>query len=126
MATIEQMAGLSTPFVTSQGATYKLPPLNLITRRRAIAFVELAQQIQIEGGNETEQANKLIDALVDLVLAWYGRVDKTLTREQIEEDFDVVDIAPLMQIVRGMESELQASVPPVSSAPKRTTTNKRK
>jgi len=122
MATIEQMAALSTPFTTSNGAVYQLPPLNLVTRRKTIAFVELAKNIQAAGGGEAEQLEQLFDVLTELLLAWLGRVKPDLTREQIEEDFDVDDTKPLMRIINGMEQEIESAIPPASSASKKRTT----
>lgn len=125
MATVEQMAALSTPFTTSNGAEYLLPPLNLITRRKAGEFVELAAELQESGLSDREQQEKLFDGLADLLLAWLGRIKPDLTREQIEEDFDINDTPELMAIINGMRKEIEAAIPPVSSAP-RTTTRKRK
>lgn len=125
MATVEQMAALSTPFPTSNGAEYLLPPLNLVTRRKALDYIELAAETQAAGLSDREQADKLFDGLCNLLMAWLGRIQPGLTREQIEEDFDITDVPGLMAIIHGMKAEIEASIPPASSAP-RTKTRKGK
>ena len=121
MATVEQMAALSTPFTTSNGAEYLLPPLNLVTRRKAGEFVDLAAQLQESDLSEREQQEKLFDGLVDMLLAWLGRIKPDLTREQIEEDFDINDTPGLMAVINGMRREIEAAIPPASSAPRKRT-----
>ena len=125
MATIEQMAALSMPFKTSQGAEYLLPPLNIFTRRKALEFVDLAKQAQEAGGTESEQAEKLLDGLVDLVHTWCLRVRPELTVEQIEQDWDIADCPKLMAIINGIEQEARIAVPPASSAPRKRATNRK-
>ncbi len=119
MADLEQMAALSTPFTTSNGVEYKLPPLNLLTRRKALAYVELAKDIQESDAPQSEQVERLFEGLADLLQTWLCRVRPDLTREQIEEDFDLADVPELMAIINGMERQVQSAVPPASSAPRR-------
>ena len=126
MATIEQMAALSTPFTTSNGAVYNLPPLNIVTRRKALAYIELAGTIRDGQGSESEQVDQLFDGMADLLQAWIERIYPNLTREQIEEDFDTNDMPKLMAIINGMEGQIQAAIPPASSAPRQRTTRARK
>ena len=121
MANLEQMAALSTPFTTSNGAEYRLPPLNLVTRRKAVAYVAKAQAIQESGLSEMDQVEKLFDDLVDLLMLWLGRLMPDISKEQIEEDFGLTDVAELMAIINGMEREVQSLVPPASSAPRKRT-----
>lgn len=116
MADLEQMAALSTPFTTSNGVEYRLPPLNLLTRRKALAYVELAKDIQESDAPQGEQVERLFEGLAELLMAWLGRLKPDLTREQIEEDFDLADVPQLMLIINGMEREVQSAVPPASSA----------
>ncbi len=125
MATIEQMAALSTPFVTSQGVEYRLPPLNLLTRRKAAEYVALAREVQKSDAPSDEQADRLFDGLVDLLIFWLGRCTEGLTRERIEEDWDIADVPRLMRIINGMEEEIASAVPPASSAPKKATRSRK-
>lgn len=112
--TLDQIIASAIPFTTSVGADYKLPRLSLRTRKPVLTFMAKVQALEAEG-EDLEQVSVLIplmDDLVTMLQEWLSKIYPDLTREQIEDEWDISDIPKLMQIIGGTEKEIQDILPP--------------
>lgn len=116
MSTIEQMNNRSKSFTTLSGAEYQLSRPWIGFWKKFNKFQEVAAKLEELAVNGGQVPDEFLDAYTEFILMWTLRLQPDVTKEDIENDFDIADIEPLMVIVNAYYTEVQTVSPPDSGA----------
>jgi hypothetical protein len=111
MATLKQLLPNSKPYPTKKAGTeYHFCRPFIAIWRKFNAFLDATKAMEASGTNMVDE--KFLDDYTAFLYEWLKENHPDITPEEIEREFDVLDVPGIKQIVMEFYAEIAAAAPP--------------